>query len=340
METRAPLMTALRRWRLPEPIALRTAEHGFNNENGIVETPEGAYVLRSYRNTTAEAVRYEHALLAALEQIDLPFAIPTPVPTPDGDTVVALSASDGPPRLLSLARFFPGEPPSAGNLTQAAAGGAALGRLDRALADLRHLPTPLRSRRFGDLDQGHPAVTDARNAVRAIPASVLGDRDRLLVLLDRVQRAMPTFYDALPCQVIHRDYDAVHGNVLVDRERVSAVLDFEFAGPDLRVLDLAIALVYWPTPVDEDGRWATYEAFVRGYASATPLTGEELDALPLVSLGAVFAFLMWAIFECLAGTEQWDRIVPLLMRRALNHGAWLDKNERRLVERLHSWTAR
>jgi Ser/Thr protein kinase RdoA (MazF antagonist) len=68
---------------------------------------------------------------------------------------------------------------------------------------------------------------------------------------------MSGFSDALPCQLIHRDEDGEHDNVLVDGARLSAVVDFEFAGPDLRVLEVAIPLVYWPIPDDEQGRWAT-----------------------------------------------------------------------------------
>jgi Ser/Thr protein kinase RdoA (MazF antagonist) len=200
METQAALMTALHHWALPEPVTLRAAEHGVNNDNRIVQTPDGTYVLRIYRHTTAEAVHYEHALLAALGQIPLPFAIPTPVPTRDGATVVALGQRDGADRLLSLARFFPGEPPTAGNLAQARAGGAALGQLDDALASLPLLPDPPQRDRFLDLDRVHPAVPDAAAAVRAIPSSVLGDPDRLLALLERVQPAMLACYEVLSTQ--------------------------------------------------------------------------------------------------------------------------------------------
>jgi Ser/Thr protein kinase RdoA (MazF antagonist) len=121
---------------------------------------------------------------------------------------------------------------------------------------------------------------------------------------------------------------------------VSAVLDFELAGPDLRALDVAIPLVFWPMPDDEPGRWATYETFVRGYASVTPLSGAELNALPVISLGAVLAFLIGSIGECLEEADRWDRVVPLLVRRALTHGAWLAANEERFIERLHASVGR
>ncbi len=121
---------------------------------------------------------------------------------------------------------------------------------------------------------------------------------------------------------------------------MSAVLDFELAGPDLRALDVAIPLVYWPMPDDEPGRWATYEAFIRGYASVTPLSGAELNALPVISLGAVLAFLIGSIGECLEEADRWDRVVPLLVRRALTHGAWLAANEERFIERLHASVGR
>ncbi|GHO98789.1 hypothetical protein KSF_088370 [Reticulibacter mediterranei] len=47
-------------------------------------------------------------------------------------------------------------------------------------------------------------------------------------------------YGHLPQQLVHRDYDP--SNLLMKDQRVTAVLDFEFAGIDLRIMDVCVAL--------------------------------------------------------------------------------------------------
>ena len=49
--------------------------------------------------------------------------------------------------------------------------------------------------------------------------------------------ALPELYRSLLQQIVHRDFDA--SNVLMEGDRVTGVLDFEFAGSDLRAFDLA-----------------------------------------------------------------------------------------------------
>lgn len=337
MEPPADLLTVLDHWDLSQPISLRPVIHGVNNTNRIVETPTGRYVVRIYRHSAPDAVRSEHALLAALATQELPFAIPAPVPTRDGDTVVVVDGQNDGSQLLSLAPFLPGQPPAAGDLAQARAGGTALGHLTRALAAVPPWDS-LSQVRFGDLAHLHQAVSNPAASIRAIPATVLDQPTRLLELLKRVQQPMLDCFARLPLQLVHGDFDGLHGNVLLDGPAVTAVLDFEFAGVDLRLLDLAIALVFWPIPADEAGRWRTYEAFLRGYASVIALTPAELEALPMLTLGQVFGFLIGSIGECLDGRDSWDRVVPLLARRALTYGAWLEDNEVRLAEHLPRWT--
>ena len=136
-------------------------------------------------------------------------------------------------------------------------------------------------RRLGLAPDGDPL---APLAALGIPNA---DRARLAALLHDVEREMPALYAALPQQLIHSDYDP--GNVLMEGTRVTAILDFEFAGPDLRVAELAAPLTWWPAHFLGTGReWDVIAAFGRGYASVLPPTPTELDAIPaLLRLRAI-----------------------------------------------------
>ena len=103
---------------------------------------------------------------------------------------------------------------------------------------------------------------------------------QLIHIVDTLEMALPTLYAALPWQIVHRDFCG--SNVLIEGERVTGVLDFEVAGPDLRGLDLARSLSQftggppWSSP---DG-WQRVTAFAEGYCERLTLTPGEIEALP------------------------------------------------------------
>lgn len=76
---------------------------------------------RRYENLSIKQVRREHLLLARLADADLPFAVPTPLSTRDGDPLVvdgamrsggtSSSQVTGPSRVLSTLHWW--QPPSA-----------------------------------------------------------------------------------------------------------------------------------------------------------------------------------------------------------------------------------
>src|SRR2546430_14460961 len=106
---------------------------GLNNDTYFVYAREGEFVLRVYRNTAdPERVRFEHELLGRLATQELPFAVPAPVRTHEGDTLAVLETDDG-PRLATLFFRIPGEP-SSGTAHDAWLAGRALAQLDAALA--------------------------------------------------------------------------------------------------------------------------------------------------------------------------------------------------------------
>jgi homoserine kinase type II len=104
-------------------------------------------------------------------------------------------------------------------------------------------------------------------------------RQRLIAGYAWLIERIADLYASLPQQLAHEDFDP--GNVLVEERRVTGVLDFEFCARDLRVMDLAVALTWWPVRRFGTGEeWPIITAFVRGYARHSALTDSEITALP------------------------------------------------------------
>jgi homoserine kinase type II len=265
-----------------------------------VDTPAGAYVLRVYRNTAdAERVGYEHALLRALQGAGLPFAVPCPVPTPAGATAVPVPGDPGrPPALAALFPRLVGGPPDTRDLGQVRAAGAALGALHGALAGVVVAPPGAQATAVTLLgpdpaQPGAPVPAGDPLRLEGLPLAA-GQRARLDALFDGLRAAAPPLYAALPRQVIHWDFEPT--NVLMVDGRVAAVLDFEFATPDLRAMDVARGLHAWTRGALPGGRaWGAAGAFAAGYGERAALTPAEAAGVPtLLLLGQVAVFVHWA----------------------------------------------
>jgi homoserine kinase type II len=226
-------------WSVPPSRTLRLTDAGLNNLSRLVGTHAGSYFLRVYQNTGDTArIRNEHALLLQLQRAGLSFAVPQPLATREGETFVVTAENED----NVVAALFPvilGRHPEPGNVAHAAACGEALGELDAALArtgvDPR-LPTP---GMFGELHHVSPVVPDPLKMVERLPVPT-GERRRHRAHFETLLALIPDLYGRLPRQIIHSD--PFRGNVLMLGDRVNGLLDFEFASPDLRAMDLAVGL--------------------------------------------------------------------------------------------------
>jgi Ser/Thr protein kinase RdoA (MazF antagonist) len=243
----------LRLWGL-QGYDVRPLTEGTNNTGCYVGDE---FVLRIHRNAIAPT--YEHAVMRALS--GLSFAVPVPVPV-DGETAVH-GELHGRPVLASLSRRIPGEHPVRGDSAGAEACGRALAELDHALNRLDPAELPPSLEWDGDLTNIHPRMPSIDRVIDGVAAE---DRDDVARILTGVRPRSD-----LPRQLIHGDFAMT--NVLMAGDRVTAILDFETAGPGYRAMDLAVGRFFF----GEVGHPS--EAFQRGYLDAFPLTGAELSAL-------------------------------------------------------------
>lgn len=325
-------LAALQRaWLLPGPWQFHPLARGTNNQALLVETPVGSYVLRVYGNhAVVGRLRFEHAILTQVHEARLPFAVPVPLPTAAGELYARVETANG-VGLACLTAHIPGEHPRGGDLGQARACGEALGMLDVALAARKSLAPGdgVSWRSSGDLAHCHPLVLDPLAAFRELP--VADDaRRRLVDGYEQVTAQIPALYATLPQQIVHEDFDM--SNVLLEGERVMGVLDFEFCGSDLRVMDLTVALNWWPLDSFGTGdEWSIIRALATGYAHYVMLAEEEIAALPLLTHFRAYTSLIHRLGRYRQGLSSLESVVNRV-NAALEREDWLHTNGEQLVE--------
>ncbi|MQA05048.1 MAG: phosphotransferase [Streptosporangiales bacterium] len=259
-------------WRLEPPRRVRSPARGTNNWVRLLDCAGRRLVVRGYENLTGDQVAGEHALLAALRAAGLPFAVPSPVPLPDGRTWLA--TEEGP---VAVFAWLPGERPDPSSHALERVG-EALGRLDAAFADLDSALAPHDWRR--DLAGTHP--DGVRLTELGVDMAALHDLDV----------AYARLLDHAPTQLVHQDMAL--SNVLMSDGVVTALLDFELAGLDLRVADVVAALVQSGCTEPAPARpLARATALLRGYGRAVRLTDVEVEALPTLLRFRAAGALVW-----------------------------------------------
>jgi homoserine kinase type II len=270
-------------WPITGPWHLTPLSGGTNNLVWRAETADGErYVLRVFPDLTQlPRLRYEAALLLALSNTDLPFRLPVRIMTRNGESVAFLEQEAGTQAFATLSPFLPGVRPGRNDLSLAPPAAAAMAVLDNALVALPEIAAPATFEpafSFGNLVCGYAPVPDPLAAVERLPV----ERDKVWQIqgiLASVIEKVPDLYARLPQQLLHLDYGPA--NIFMQDHRVTAVFDFEFAGIDLRVMELCVALSWWPVNLMGTGKeWELMDAFAAAYTADFPLSKEELHAVP------------------------------------------------------------
>lgn len=333
-------------WPICGPWRLSPLPGGTNNTVWRADTADGqSYVLRLCTAVNrAPGLRYEAWLLQALADKGLPFQLPVPLRASNGDVLVSGEQEDGSQVIATHSLFLPGHlcdrPPQRHDLLSASHAASTLALLDNALATLPDLLSPAGYSpppSFGELAFGQTPLSDPLAAIERLPVAREQVRE-LQTFLFGVSELVPGLYAALPQQVLHRDYDP--GNILLDRHRVTAVLDFEFAGRDIRVLDLGVALSWWPVALLGTGKeWDLIDTFGAAYTRQMTLSEEELLALPAVFRLRDAASLVHRMGRYFAGMETqariWQRVEHSLWREA-----WVSLHQKILLDHALAWNRR
>jgi homoserine kinase type II len=295
---------------------VRPVEVGYINETYWVTTQQHAYILRLYRNVHAYAhVDVEMEAMARLQAESLSFAIPLPLLTTKGQRVVYLQEGQ---QLATLSPVIAGRHPKGARKANGFAAGVACGELVDVFGTWTDAGFLAGQPTYGELHRVHPLVPVPREVIAKLPTTE-EKKKRIERLLVEMEQEVPSLYNTLPQQPIHGDF--TKGNTLLteptdasdatEEVKATAVLDFEFCGWDLRVIDLAVGLGEGPTNEmwGTGEEWVWIESFGRGYATKHRLTLAEIEALPTIMRLRRAYFLLHFMGRYLEGFdgEAWMR---------------------------------
>lgn len=315
---------------------------GTNNTTRLIRSGDSLYVLRIYEShKDQDKIRYEHAVLLALSSMSLPFATPVPQRNLQGDTFTILSTNQG--KIAALFTFSKGHNPQFHKHSEIHSFGESIALLSHAMNPITLALSPVYPPYY-QLDAGHPACSADKllSFCAAAPADFQAYSDKLHSIGQHIRQfndQLPLLR-ALPHQLIHGDLNRT--NVLVDDTgQICAILDFEFATRDLRVMELAVALTDICNPAaPTEEMWLCTRRLLSGYFARATLTSEELQAIPMLLtlrkldvfihfLGRYWdgvndaAFVMRYIdelYQQLALAEEGLRLLGTILAEEANHG--------------------
>lgn len=304
---------------------------GLSNATYFVGTPNNRFVLKLYSGTAKTAqIQYEHSLLTFLQHTELPFAVPVPIGTASGETLMVVEL-DGQSLIVALLPCLVGQPMERRNLDQVQSAGFSLAKLHHQLVNFDPQGHLAKLPFWGDLAQIHPQVTDPL-AVPQMLSLGLEEQTRFSQLLKAALEAAPHLYKTLPIQTIHADYIAP--NILVERDRVVGILDFEFATRDLRLLDYLSSLDQFASFPWKEGQFdEIVRAFSKGYRAYSSLTTAEMEAaMEVWKLQRASSLVYWT-GGLLEGKGSQQKVVDAVLE-TLRFETWLESNQKELLDAL------
>lgn len=316
-------------WSFLTEVTLKPTRQGSNNTTYFVHTLDKHFVLKLYAETVETAqIDYEHSLLAFLQHADLSFAVPVPIKTSSGKTLISVKIDERSLNVVLLPQLI-GQPLNRQNLDQVQASGLALAELHEKLSQFDLQGQLARLPFWGKLAQIHPHIQNPLDIPQILSLG-LEEQTSFCRMLNEVMESVPHLYAKLPLQTIHADY--ITPNILLDRDRVVGVLDFEFATYDLRLFDYLSSLDQfasfpWKEPLFED----ILQAFSRGYRKRSSLTVAEREAVVLVwKLQRTSSLVYWTGL-LLEGKGDRKKIVDAVLE-TLEFESWLETNHHKLLD--------
>eukprot|EP01041_Mallomonas_annulata_P005582 gene5582-11242_t len=297
---------------------------GVNNVVQFLETPKGEkFVLRIYNNGfNTDRVEYEHEVLNQVRKIPTSFKVPSFLPNlKDGLTHIRLSNGAE----ACLCELIPGTLPK---LSSARPIGRACGELVRVMENMhidRESPNP----KYFDIYKAHHATTRenfyeyvATNALDVCREPI----NYLTHVLSYLELRLVLWKEQkLPEQLIHADLHYL--NVLVEDDKVSALLDFEFAVRDWRAMELAVALSKY---AGEKEGLTYFTELIEGFSEFIQLTENEIEAVPDMVNVRILSNVIYFVGRAIAGE---DDILALTSRAQMyaDRIKWINDNRADIV---------
>ncbi|MBI2235983.1 MAG: homoserine kinase [Magnetospirillum sp.] len=269
-----------------EVISCKGIAEGVENTNYMLQTDRGSYILTLYeKRVNPDDLPFflalmEHLALRGLE-------CPTPLHGRDGRALREVCG-----RPAAIVSFLKGMWPRRITLNHCAELGAGMAQMHVAGADFA-----MTRRNSLSVAGWRPLFEKARPGADAVKEGLADFIDAELADLEA------RWPSGLPAGLIHADLFPDNVFFLADRaagvDRMSGIIDFYFACTDALAYDIAVCLNAWC--FEPDGCFNTTKArmMLSSYRRIRPLSGDELEALPLLARGAAMRFLLTRLYDWL-----------------------------------------
>lgn len=270
------------------PIASAVPLAGGKNQHHHVVTATGEFVVRrSYRSKTAAGLEREHELVAHLRASGFP--APRVVTTRAGASWAVVGG-----RLTTVWVFVPGRPFEAARGADVEHAGRSLARYHRLVADLAPPASPPVGGELAERlaqrvrDVAALARSPDRDRSRDEDFAALGLLPGVLAEGERVAGVLAGLSPRLPRTLIHGG--CRRGSLRFSGPQLVAVLDFDSARWDARILDLGIAVHDFAKRYSQVGSADHKVAldldvarrFLGAYGAERPISEAEAEALPAI----------------------------------------------------------
>jgi len=276
---------------------------GLNNLTQLIKTPTETYVMRIYQNGYGiEKIQYECAVLNKLQEIKFSFQTPKIFKTLKGEDYA--HTESGIQAIMFY--FIEGTLPDESNLVHVKDFGRVSGELINGWKDMKvDLKSPTEP--YYKIYKIIPAVPDQETLLKAMADPMFSDmRSTVDFIKDEIlklEEAINVYHTTLPTQNFHGDLWI--GNCLLQNDKFTAVLDFEFAGTDWRALEVAICMSRFPSSADP---WAGFEAYLSGFKGTCPLSEEEVKAIPSLMKLRILTNIIHFIGRYMEGLDPADHL--------------------------------
>jgi homoserine kinase type II len=274
------LATFLAGYDIGELLSYKGIAEGVENSNFLVHTSAGYYILTLYEKRVA--VRDVPFFLALMEHLAARgITCPQPVKTRKGETLGTLCG-----RPAAVVTFLDGMWMRRPDANHCAAVGEALARMHLAGADFSG-----KRRNALSVDGWRPLFEQAEDRAESVQHGLRA------TIADELAYLEKNWPHDLPAGVIHADL--FPDNVFFLHGKLSGLIDFYFACTDTLAYDVAICLNAWCFEPDHSYNVTKGQSLLGAYIKHRPLSGAELDALPLLARGAALRFLLTRLVDWL-----------------------------------------
>ena len=306
---------------------------GMNNTTYMLKRDGERYVLRVYEtHTDLVKIAFEHHVLSALRESDFGLMVPAPVKAIKGDGSTFHSIYDprnGQNKIAALFTFSTGKNPVWNTPEQLVELGCAAGLLSVALAGLEISLEPVYPPYY-QIQKAYPLCPPEK--LIQLCTSPPSELQRCAEEMQDLLPVLPALFEALngmerlPHQLVHGDVNA--SNVLSDDDgRICAILDFEFATWDLRVMELAVPMSDLLTlDKSDEWMWEGLEGLIRGFRKQVILEPDELLAIPQLILLRSLDVVMHFISRMFEGTDEPEVAINQIIKLR-ERILWMNHNE-------------